>query len=866
MHWCSPKMYTIVDKQVDCVEREKESGGSVKTEGFDISGMSCAACSTRVEKNLAALDGVTQVGVNLLSGSMRITYDEACLVEHDIIKKVELLGYGARPHINAKDQRVSTADSDASTERLQSLRRLISSLIFTFPLFYLAMGEMASWPLPGFFLGMKHVMVFALTQFLLLLPVLFAGRDYFKNGLRNLFKAAPNMDSLIALGSGAAVLYGVFGLYQIAVGFGYGDMIRVHHYAMNLYFESAAMILTLMMLGKFLESRAKERTGAAIRKLIDLAPPVATVLRDGEEREMPIEELVIGDILVVKAGVVVPVDGMVTKGNAALDESAITGESIPVEKQVGDRVTGGTISQNGYLLLRVTALGEETTLAKMIRLVEEATATKAPIAKLADQISGIFVPVVLLLALAAVVFWMSRGEDVGFALGVGITVLVISCPCALGLATPTAIMVGTGVGASAGILIKSAEALETAHSVNTVVLDKTGTITAGRPQVTQIHPLAVDERELITLAASLERQSAHPLAEPIVSRAQEEGLSLKAVEDYKLIPGEGLMGRLEGRLCYAGNRRLLRRAGIAESFCADLEEGLASTGETPLFFAREGELLGVIAVSDPIKKSSPQAVQTLRRMGVEVIMLTGDHQGTAEAVRRQAGLSRVLAELRPEDKEREIRALQQAGRKVAMVGDGINDAPALARADVGIAIGAGTDIAIESADIVLTRSDLMDVPAAIALSRAVLRTIKQNLFWAFLYNAMGIPVAAGVLYPRFGILLSPMLAAAAMSFSSVSVVLNALRLRFWTLKLPKEALDMKKENTEMHKTIYIEGMSCQHCAGAVGSALLKLASVSAVAVELEAKKASLTLVSPVSEESLRAAVEGAGYTLICVEE
>ncbi|MGI5936960.1 MAG: heavy metal translocating P-type ATPase [Oscillospiraceae bacterium] len=760
---------------------------------FNVTGMTCSACSARVERGVSKLEGVREVSVNLLKGTMAVKFDENALDTGKIIDKVVDLGYGAEVQKpKEKKQEVKSLDT-AKLEADAVKRRLIVSIIFTIPLFYISMGHMAGWPLPGFF---HNAMVFAFTQFLLVLPVAVANGRYFKAGFRNLYRLSPNMDSLIALGSGAAIVYGIYAIYRIAWAMGSGDFHTAGGFSMDLYFESAGMILTLITLGKFFEARAKGRTSEAIVKLMNLAPKTATVLRDGAEEEIPLEDVAKGDILVVRAGDTVPVDGVIIEGYSSVDESAITGESLPVEKHEGDKVTGGTINKTGYFKMEATAVGDETTLAKIIQLVDEATSSKAPIAKLADKVSGVFVPVVIAIAVASAAVWLLLGKSLEFALTAGISVLVISCPCALGLATPTAIMVGTGKGASKGILIKSAEALEVAHSIDVVVLDKTGTVTEGRPRVTDIEPAGVDKEELLTLAASLEKMSGHPLAEPIIAEAEARSLELKPVQDFKLIPGQGITGVIEGRLISAGNRRLMASSGVDVEKFGKLEERLADEGKTPLFFARDSELIGVIAVADTIKPTSRQAISRLQEMGVEVIMLTGDNSRTAEAIRRQVGLQKVIAEVLPADKEREVRALQEQGKKVAMVGDGINDAPALARADVGIAIGAGTDIAIESADIVLMKSDLMDVAAAIQLSRAVMRNIRQNLFWAFIYNAIGIPIAAGVLYSASGLLLNPMIAAAAMSFSSVSVVTNALRLRFFTPKWEKNLRhnNIEKEN------------------------------------------------------------------------
>ena len=748
---------------------------------FDITGMHCSACSSRIEKVVGKQKGVEQISVNLLKNNMYVTFDEATISTDDIISKVEKLGFGASLHnekIQAKEKPVDTA-----AQEMQAMKQsLIWSAIFTLPLFYLSMGKMAGWPLPEIFLGIENALINGLTQLFLTIPVIIIGNSYFKNGFRTLLDKAPNMDSLIALGSTASFVYGIYAIYKIAYGFGHNDLEMVHRFSHDLYFESAAMILTLITMGKFIEARAKNRTSEAITKLMNLAPKVALVERHGMQGEIPVEEVVTGDILIVKSGATVPVDGVIIEGNGALDEAAITGESLPVEKHAGDSVTGGTINKSGYFKMQATAVGEHTTLAKIITLVDEATSSKAPIAKMADKISGIFVPVVITIAVLAAATWLCLGYNLEFALAIGISVLVISCPCALGLATPTAIMVGTGRGAANGILIKSASALEAAHSIDTVILDKTGTVTEGKPIVTDIIPHSITEVELLSIAAAVEKLSEHPLAEPIINEANARNLELPPASDYRLLPGQGLEAKVNGMLTFAGNAKLMEAVGVDTLHFADVAKELANNGKTPLYFAQEGKLLGIIAVADTVKSTSKEAIAKLRKLNIKTIMLTGDNKLTAEAIHRQVGLDEVIAELLPEDKERTIRKLQEQGHKVAMVGDGINDAPALARADVGIAIGAGTDIAIDSADIVLMKSDLLDVPKAIGLSKAVMKNIKQNLFWAFFYNAIGIPVAAGVLYPHFGILLSPMIAAAAMSCSSVSVVTNALRLRFWTTK------------------------------------------------------------------------------------
>lgn len=834
----------------------------MQKETYNVSGMTCSACSARVEKEVSKLDGVANVSVNLLKNTMTLSYNADEINSAEIIRSVEHAGYGASLQ-NAKPE-AKAQPTNASTEMLSMRRRLVASLCFTIPLFYIAMGKMWGMPMPSFFLGTENAMIHAFTQLLLAAPVMVIGGRYFKNGFKNLIRRSPNMDSLIALGSGASFVYGIYAIYKIAWGFGHGDLHMVEHFAMDIYFESAAMILTLITLGKFLEARAKNKTSEAITKLMDLAPKTATAIRDGAEIIISTDDIVSGDILIVRAGESVAVDGVITEGSAAIDESAITGEGIPAEKTAGDTVTGGTTTRSGYFKMRATAVGEDTTLARIIRLVDDATGSKAPIAKLADKISGIFVPVVIVIALAAAIVWLILGEGGEFALRIAVSVLVISCPCALGLATPTAIMVGTGRGAANGILIKSAEALEIAHSVDTVVLDKTGTVTEGKPAVTEIIAIG-DKARLMSVAASLEKMSAHPLSEPIIAEAEKLGHGILAVEKYELIPGQGIFGEIDGAPCYAGNRKLMETAGVSVTDSLETEKRLASDGQTPLYFAENGKLLGIIALADTIKPTSAQAVKRLIDMGVEVVMLTGDNTATAKAIARRAGIENVIAEVLPEEKERHVRELQQQGKKVAMVGDGINDAPALARADVGIAIGAGTDIAIESADVVLMKSDLLDVPSAISLSRAVMRNIRQNLFWAFFYNAIGIPIAAGVLYRAAGILLSPMLGAAAMSLSSVFVVSNALRLRFFTPKWKRANEIQNKGEIIMTRTIQIEGMSCMHCSNAVEKALLAVDGVSAVKVVLEEKKAVVTVSGDI-DAALSAAVTDAGYEVVGISD
>ena len=764
-------------------------------------------------------------------------------------------------------------------------RRFLTSLVFLAPLFYIAMGHMMGWPLPAFFHQPSNALVVAFLQFLLTLPILYINRKYYTVGFKTLWHRAPNMDSLIALGSSAAVLYGVAALFLIAwhlgrAAYGAGDaaaeLAQVEHWAMDLYFESAGMILTLITLGKWLETRSKGKTSQAITRLMDLAPKTAMVLRDGAEVEVPVEDVVVGDLIVVRPGGRIPVDGVVTEGASSVDESALTGESLPVEKLPGAKVAAASINKSGSFTFRATRVGEDTTLAQMIRLVDEAASSKAPIAKLADKVAGVFVPVVIAIAVVTAAVWLiATGGDVTRALTAGVAVLVISCPCALGLATPVAIMVGTGKGAENGILIKSAEALETLHTIQTVVLDKTGTLTQGKPVVTDCRPApGVTEEELLCVAASLEKPSEHPLADAITAEAQARNIPLAPVEDFLATPGRGIRGVIQGQQLLAGNRAMLEEAGVPLDGFDAVAEGLAQAGKTPLYFAGDGRMLGVVAVADTPKPTSAEAVRAFQAMGIDVVMLTGDNARTAEAVGRQLGVNRVVAEVLPQDKEKTVAELQAQGKRVAMVGDGINDAPALARADVGLAIGAGTDVAIESADVVLMKSDLLDAVTAVQLSRKVIRNIKENLFWAFIYNIIGIPLAAGVWYPLFQLQLSPMFGAAAMSLSSVCVVSNALRLKFFRPERRESPAAPVSEGTPksvetkgtsaMTKTMSINGMMCAHCQAHVEKALNAIDGVEAK-VNLETKTATLTLSKDVSDDVLRGAVTEAGYEVVSIQ-
>ena len=842
---------------------------------FDVTGMSCSACSAHVEKAVSRVPGVNQVQVNLLQNSMVVEYEDEATDAAAIIHAVEDAGYGAS--VKDAHEPAKKAENDlqkrTAEEAKKMKHRLGWSIVFLIVLMYVSMGHMLGWPLPGILLGHENMMIFALTQLFLTLPIMYLNRKYYENGFKSLFHGAPNMDTLVAMGSTAAFVYSVSRLYVMGYAMGRGETDMAHMAAMNLYFESAAMILTLVTIGKYMESRSKSRTSDAITKLVDLAPKTALVVRNGRETEIPADQVQVGETVIVKPGQGIPVDGVILEGTGTVDESAITGESIPVEKKVGDRVTGATVNRAGYFQMKADRIGEDTTLSQIIRLVEEASGSKAPIAKLADKVSGIFVPVVITIAVITIIVWLLSGATFSFALASGIAVLVISCPCALGLATPTAIMVGTGRGAEQGILIKSGESLETAHLVDTVVLDKTGTITEGHPAVAAVRMApGVTEAELLGLAASLEKASEHPLAEAIVRYAEEAGVEVSQATEFAAEAGQGVSGMVSGRKVLAGNQKMMDAQKVTLDGM-DAEAGkLSEEGRTVLYIAVDQKLLGMIAVADPVKKTSAEAIREMEQMGLDVVMLTGDHEKTARAIQKQLGISRVIAQVLPQDKEREVRRLQEEGHKVAMVGDGINDAPALARADVGIAIGAGTDVAIESADIVLMKSDLLDAVTAVQLSRAVIRNIKENLFWAFCYNAIGIPLAAGVFYPLLNWQLSPMFGSAAMSFSSVFVVCNALRLKGFQPGFRKKrggkttavSAEKKKGELTMKKTIKIEGMMCSHCTGRVDKALNALDGVTAT-VSLEDKAAYVTVDGAVTDEELKKAVVDAGYEVTGIE-
>lgn len=871
----------------------------MKTEKYNITGMTCAACQANVTRCVQKLEGVNDVNVNLLLNQMTVSYDEKKLDASKIVSAVKTIGYGATSMEKGSETGSFRSEWTSRQERTQEnqksmKKRLLLSVLLLVPLMYIAMGPMLSLPVPGFLLGMENMLVSAMAQLLLTLPILFVNRHFFQNGLKALLHRAPNMDSLVAIGSGASLIYGIFSMFRMAYGFGHGDMQLVHAYAHALYFESAAMILTLVTVGKYLEAKSKAKTSDALGKLVDLAPKTAVVVRNGTEQTIPAEQVVAGDVLIIRPGDKIPVDGLVTEGHGYVDQAAITGESIPVEKQPGDSVISATTNKNGTFHFRASKVGEDTTLAQIIRLVDEAGNTKAPIARLADRVSGVFVPIVIVIAILTATVWLFVGQSFEFALSNAIAVLVISCPCALGLATPVAIMVGTGKAAEMGILIKSAESLETLHAVDTVVLDKTGTITSGRPSVTDVIMLdsALPEQTFLEEAAAVETGSEHPLAQAVVERAKSLKLSLPKAEGFAATAGRGVEAVVRTHTYLAGNLAFMEENGLLgdsgpSAKAKEIVKRFAEEGKTPLLFARDRKLAGVVAVADTIRDSSQAAIRRFTEMGLHVVMLTGDNRATAEAIRKQLGIETAISDVLPTEKEANIRALQMKGKKVAMVGDGINDAPALTRADVGIAIGAGTDIAIDSADVVLMKDSLYDVATAIGLSRAVIRNIHMNLFWAFFYNVLGIPVAAGVLYPAFGLLLSPMLGSAAMSLSSVCVVLNALRLRFFKRKeailtgqagvkpiAPKSASRSdqtdtikKKEGVTMKKVLKVDGMMCAHCQMHVEKALAAVDGVQKAEVDLAKKQAAVSLLRDVPDQKLMDAVSQAGYTPIeCITE
>jgi Cu+-exporting ATPase len=838
---------------------------------FDIQGMTCSSCSSHVEKAVGKLQGIKNVNVNLLLNSMIVEYDENYLNNQAIIKAVVDAGYGATAsELKMKSSKKEKQNNDADDSLNSMKKRLIMSIIFCVPLMYIAMHHMLPTLqiIKNIFHGTENALVFGFTQLLLLIPIIYLNRNYFIVGIKRLLKSSPNMDSLIAIGSLAAIVYGIYAIYMIGYGLGYNNLELVQRYSKDLYFESAGTILTLITVGKYLETKSKGKTKDAITKLINLEPKASIVIRNGKETEINTDEIVYGDIIVIKPGTTIPVDGVVIAGNSSVDQSAITGESIPVEKNVGDNVVSGTINKNGYFKMKATRVGENTTLSQIIKLVEEAGSSKAPIARLADKVSGIFVPAVIGIAILTTIFWLLQGQGLEFALTIAISVLVISCPCALGLATPVAIMVGTGKGAQNGILIKSAESLETLHLVNTVVLDKTGTITEGKPRVTDILVNNINEKHLLKIAASLEKYSEHPLAEAIVKKAEDEEQELEEVQDFLTVSGRGVKGKIAGINYLGGNAKFMQENNIPANETAKQAEKFLEQGKTVIYFARGTEIIGLLAVVDTIKNTSYQAMQELKRRGIDVVMLTGDNETVANTIVKELEIEKVVSEILPADKEKEVAKLQESGKKVAFVGDGINDSPALARADVGLAIGSGTDIAIESADIVLMKDSLLDVVTAIDLSKAVIRNIKTNLFWAFFYNAIGIPVAAGVFFLSLGWRLNPMIGALAMSLSSVCVVTNALRLRKFEPEVhvskAKNKIDdkeIKGERIMNTKTIVIEGMQCNHCKMTVEKVLVGLDGVEKVEVNLSDKTATIEMSKEIADSKLKEVIEEAGFIL-----
>lgn len=868
----------------------------MKKQQFTITGMTCSACSARVEKAVAKVDGTKDVSVNLLTNSMQLEYDEAKTSVPAIIKAVVDAGYGASVKGKQAAAKAAPQEDPVKKSIAEMKHRLVWSIAFLLPTMYISMHglfeKLFGLPVPqivgAVFDGPENAIIFAFSQFLLVLPIMYLNRRYYIAGFRNLFRGAPNMDSLVGMGSMAAALFGAFAIFRMGWGFGHGDMALVQEYSTNLYFESAGMIVTLITVGKYLEARAKGQTSKALEKLMDLAPKQACVVRGGVEQVIPAEELVAGDEVIVRPGERIPADGTVLSGTTSIDESAITGEPIPVEKQAGDKVTSATINKQGSIHFRAERVGEDTTISQIIRLVDEASASKAPIARMADKIAGVFVPAVIAIAVLAGAAWLALGASVEFAFSIAICILVISCPCSLGLATPVAIMVGTGKGAENGILIKSGEALEIAQSVDTVVMDKTGTITEGRPVVTDITTVdGVSEQEFLAIAAGLEKGSEHPLAEAVMTAARERGIAPKAVTDFRALFGRGVEAEADGHVYAAGNDKLMAEKGIDLTPYEAHLASLADDGCTPLIFAEDDRVIGILAAADVEKATSREAIARFHEMGIEVVMLTGDNARTAEAIRRRMGIEKVIAGVLPENKAAHIKKLQSEGHRVAMIGDGINDAPALAQADLGIAIGAGTDVAIESADAVLMKSDLLDAVSAIRLSKAVLKNIKENLFWALIYNVTCIPLAAGILYPAFGIKLSPVIGAAAMSLSSVCVVMNALRLRFFkpdhgaepsaeqtaaavsSDRKNHEAADsaaaqsvQEKEAITMEKTLKIEGMMCAHCQKHVHDALAKMDGVTDVTVDLEGGKADVKATHDIPEADFRKVIEDAGYELV----
>jgi len=831
-------------------------GDFLKTEKFNIEGMTCSSCVAHVEKAVNTLNGIKSVNVNLLSNNMIVEFDENKIDNKKIIDVVIKAGYNAELFNKEKNELKKADNLNEPFNNINSMKkRLIISIIFLIPLMYIAMGHMLhAWfgfPFPKLLHDNKNAIISAFTQFLLLIPIVYVNRNYFIVGIKRLFLRTPNMDSLIAIGSGATILYGIIIIYILGYALGNNIFDVMDKYSKDVYFESAGTILTLITVGKYLEAKSKGKTNDAISKLIKLAPKTATVIREGKEIELNVDEIIVGDIVAIKPGGSVPVDGTVIEGFSSIDQSAITGESIPVEKNINDNVISGTVNKNGYLKIKATKIGENTTLSQIIKLVEEAGNSKAPIAKIADKVSGIFVPIVIVIAIISTVVWLLLGEGFDFALTMGISVLVISCPCALGLATPVAIMVGTGKGAENGILIKSAESLELLHLVDTVILDKTGTITEGKPKVKEI----IGEKDLLKIAASLEKNSEHPLAQAVIEKAKEDKLELFKVSDFISVSGRGVKGEINNINYFGGNIAFMKENNIDISPFINESKKLLEEGKTLLYFAKETLLIGIIAVSDTIKITSSSAISELKKRNIKTIMLTGDNKAAAGYIGKIVGVDEIIAEVLPQDKESVVESQQKLGKKVAFVGDGINDSPALVKADVGVAIGSGTDIAIEAADIVLMKDTLLDVVTAINLSKAVIRNIKMNLFWAFFYNAIGIPIAAGLFYYSLNLRLSPMIGAAAMSLSSVCVVTNALRLRKF-----KSGFNIKNEETIV-KTIEVNGMQCNHCKMTVEKVLGSIKEVIKVEVSLEEKIAKIEMTKEIENDIIKKVIEEEGFTV-----
>lgn len=825
---------------------------------FDVNGMTCSSCASHVNRAVSKLKGVKNVNVNLLLNNMEVEFDNKILKSDDIIQAVEKAGYGASLESNKKESNKDTENKNEKNNLKLLKRKLIVSICFLIPLMYIAMHHMLPTPrfISNIFDGDNSIFTVVFTQFLLLIPIVYINRTYFSSGFKKLFMKSPNMDSLIAIGSTASIVYGLVSMYVIGYGLSTQNHELVHRYSMNIYFESAGTILTLITLGKYLEEKQKGKTGDAIKKLINLVPKKVTVIRNNNEIVIDTKDALKDDILVIKPGENIAVDGIVVHGTTTVDESSITGESIPVQKVIGDVVTSGTTNLHGMIRIQATKVGEDTTVSNIIKLVKEASSTNAPISRLADRVSLVFVPIVIGISIISCILWLISGQSLEFALNIAICVLVIACPCALGLATPVAIMVGTGVGAKHGILIKSAESLETLHLVDTVVLDKTGTITYGKPVVTDVISFT-NNNDLLKIAGSLEKNSEHPLSTAILNKIEEEKIETLDVSDFKVIPGKGIYGKILKKEYICGNLKFLNENKInVNNEITLVVDNLQNDAKTVLYVADKSSIIGIIAVKDVVKPSSYLMIKNLNKMGIDSVMITGDNKYVANSIAKEVGIKKVVSDVLPDDKEKEVRKLQDDGKKVAFVGDGINDSPALARADVGIAIGNGTDIAIESADVVLMKNDLMEVITSIKLSKKVISNIKMNLFWAFFYNSVGIFIASGILYPKFGITLSPMIGALAMSLSSVCVVTNALRINKFKVKYEEER---KMEKKIYEKNVYIEGMSCNHCKMSVEKALKSIDGVENVAVKLDDKKASITSTKSINNDEIKKVIKDIGF-------